>query len=327
MENSPLVTIIVPMYGVEQYIGQCIDSLILQTYKNIEIILVDDGSPDNSGVIADNYAANDKRVHVIHQENSGVSVARNSGLDRATGSYVCFVDGDDALAEDFVEYMLGLAIENDADFVLSTKILMAADHRDSSQAQIDIWSPEKATAELLYPEIQIGSWNKLYRLDLIKDNGLRFLPEYFMGEGLNFITSVAQLARKIVATSRRVYYYRIGTGTSATTRLSVEKMKNALAAIDNIRKNLVLKSPHVLVALEFHYWLTSFAALDYVLDKKNDADKDFYEHCLGVVKEKSFQLLLNAKISPKFKLKTAIIWVSPGFAISVLKLKRKLSHK
>ena len=95
MNNTPKVSVIIPVYNVEKYLQKCLDSVINQTYKNLEIICVDDGSPDNSGGILDAYAQNDSRIIVIHQENAGVSAARNRGLDAATGEYIAFVDSDD----------------------------------------------------------------------------------------------------------------------------------------------------------------------------------------------------------------------------------------
>ena len=109
MNNNPLISIIVPCYNVERYVEQCIRSIMGQSYKNIEIITVDDGSPDNSSQILDKLANEDSRIKVIHKQNAGVSAARNSGLDVATGDYVVFVDGDDYLAPDYVDYMLQLA--------------------------------------------------------------------------------------------------------------------------------------------------------------------------------------------------------------------------
>lgn len=110
-----LISIIVPVYKTEQYIKKCIDSLINQTYTNLEIILVDDGSPDGCPQICDEYAAKDKRIRVIHKENGGLSDARNCGLDSALGGYVAFVDSDDYVAENYVAYLVGLAERHDAD--------------------------------------------------------------------------------------------------------------------------------------------------------------------------------------------------------------------
>ena len=107
MDNE-LISIVIPIYNVEKYIEKCLDSVIKQTYKNIEIILVDDGSPDNCGKICDSYANNDKRIQVIHKENGGLSDARNVGIERANGKYITFVDSDDYIELDYIEYLYTL---------------------------------------------------------------------------------------------------------------------------------------------------------------------------------------------------------------------------
>ena len=103
---GPLVSIVVPIYNVEKYIDKCVDSIINQTYKNLEIILVDDGSPDNCGDIADKYAELDNRIKVIHKSNGGLSDARNAGLDISTGEFICFIDSDDYVEMDMIEKTL-----------------------------------------------------------------------------------------------------------------------------------------------------------------------------------------------------------------------------
>ena len=103
--KNKMVSIIIPIYNVEKYSDECITSVINQTYKNIEIILVDDGSPDNCGKICDNYALKDKRIKVIHEKNGGLSFARNTGLNIATGEYVYFLDSDDYLTDNAIELL------------------------------------------------------------------------------------------------------------------------------------------------------------------------------------------------------------------------------
>ncbi|MCR5522214.1 MAG: glycosyltransferase [Clostridia bacterium] len=110
-----LITVIVPVYKVEKYLRRCVDSILAQTYTNLEIILVDDGSPDNCGKICDEYAENDSRIKVIHQKNGGLSAARNAGLDIATGDYIGFVDSDDYIERDMYESLYISATRNDAD--------------------------------------------------------------------------------------------------------------------------------------------------------------------------------------------------------------------
>ena len=116
--NQGLVSIIVPVYKAEKYIHQCIDSLLAQTYRNIEVILVDDGSPDNCGKICDEYAAKDCRVKVIHQQNGGVSVARQTGIDHATGEYSIHADPDDWVEPNMIEELVTKAVADNADMVI-----------------------------------------------------------------------------------------------------------------------------------------------------------------------------------------------------------------
>ena len=118
-EQNDLVSVIVPIYKVEEYLRECVDSIINQTYKNLEIILVDDGSPDKCGEICDEYARNDSRITVYHKENGGLSDARNYGIDRCNGEYITFVDSDDVLKSNFVETLMGLIEEYDADVAVS----------------------------------------------------------------------------------------------------------------------------------------------------------------------------------------------------------------
>jgi len=115
--SKPLVSVIVPVYKVEKYINRAVDSLINQTYRNLEIILVDDGSPDGCPSICDNYAKQDHRIKVIHKQNGGLSDARNSGISIATGEYITFVDSDDYVAENYIEILASRAISNNADIV------------------------------------------------------------------------------------------------------------------------------------------------------------------------------------------------------------------
>lgn len=117
--NNELISVIIPVYQVEKYLVRCLESVVNQTYKNLEIILVDDGSTDASGEICDEYAEKDDRIKVIHKENGGLSSARNAGLDIAQGEYIAFVDSDDWVTTDYVEYLYEILIRNDADFSMA----------------------------------------------------------------------------------------------------------------------------------------------------------------------------------------------------------------
>lgn len=117
MENQPLISVIIPVYNVEEYLRECVDSVLKQTYQNFEVILVDDGSTDSSGDICDEYVGNDERVSVVHQKNGGLSVARNTGLAESNGKYVYFLDSDDYIAENAFEILLSIAEKDNSDIV------------------------------------------------------------------------------------------------------------------------------------------------------------------------------------------------------------------
>ena len=173
MENKK-ISVIVPIYNVENYLNRCIDSIINQTYKKLEIILVDDGSPDNCGKICDEYAKKDSRIKVIHKENGGVSSARNAGLNIATGDYIGFVDGDDWIELDMYEYLLGLSIKYKADisrcsFVYNDNI------GNISKENIKIIKNEDALINCINGNFEEGVvWNKLYRRFIFQN--IRFEP-------------------------------------------------------------------------------------------------------------------------------------------------------
>ena len=122
MNEEIKVSVIVPIYNVAHFLPTCLDSILSQDHTNLDVILVDDGSKDTSGCIADEYAQKDTRIRVIHKANGGVSVARNTGMDVAQGEYICFVDGDDYLSNDYVSHLLGMATKYHVDVAVTTRM-------------------------------------------------------------------------------------------------------------------------------------------------------------------------------------------------------------
>lgn len=209
---SEKVSIVVPVYKVEKYIGVCINSLIKQTYKNLEIILVDDGSPDNSGAICDRFAEADSRITVIHKENGGVSQARNAALEIMTGNYVTFVDGDDYVAENFIECMYNALINNDAD--ISTcghfrvefggeikSIYSLSDDPDDVICKTGI---ESLTDMFYGKTCSASSGSKLYKKQFFDE--LKF-PGYVMGEDTYIVYHAFSKAKIVAHTNKPLYYY------------------------------------------------------------------------------------------------------------------------
>lgn len=170
---NSLISIVVPIYNVEQYLQKCVDSLINQTYKNLEIILVDDGSPDNCPKICDEYAKQDSRIKVIHKENGGLSDARNAGMNIATGEYISFIDSDDWIKSEMIEDMYNRMIEDNSDLVSSGVLWVDEDGveiRNATVSENCVLNTEQAMSELINDgKLKQHVWNKLYKADLIKN--------------------------------------------------------------------------------------------------------------------------------------------------------------
>lgn len=171
MEN-PLVSIVVPVYNVEDFIVRCVDSILCQTYSNIEVILVDDGSQDRSSEICDVYANKDSRVKVVHQSNGGISSARNCGIKNANGDFLMFVDGDDFVEKDYCAYALKLALEYKVDIVsfgYNDFYTDRIERQTIKENEERILTKEEALLELNGGKILSFAWNKIYRSSLFAD--------------------------------------------------------------------------------------------------------------------------------------------------------------
>lgn len=215
------VSIVVPIYNAEQFLASCVDSILNQTYPNIEILLVNDGSKDTSGTICDNYAKQDSRVKVFHRENSGVSATRNWGIEQATGEYLMFVDSDDALEPDTIEKNLALAKEHNLDMVIYSFRYHFVDDKLEKPNQ-----PEKSYfgeaagffencfTTLLELELINPPWNKLIRKAVVDEKKIRFHKDFSICEDMAFSAQVLANCQR-VGLNRDMYYhyYLKSTGT------------------------------------------------------------------------------------------------------------------
>ena len=164
MDNSPVISIIVPVYKVEQYLDKCVRSITGQTYRNLDIILVDDGSPDSCGEMCDRFAEEDSRIRVIHKQNGGLSSARNAGMKIAKGAYFAFVDSDDWIEPDMYEVMMKTALEKDAEMVSVGHYIDYTDRSDiSSNPDLTAYDEDILTEFIKCSFGGCLAWNKLYR--------------------------------------------------------------------------------------------------------------------------------------------------------------------
>lgn len=211
MENN-LISIIVPVYNVEKYIEQCLESLINQSYRNLEILLIDDGSTDKSGEICDNYSEKDNRIRVIHKTNGGLSDARNTGLDIARGAYIGFVDSDDYIALEMYEQLYKLCEKYNADLAAARFIEFDGTRLDNLDFTNDIVVLKNNEMLGLHIkgygdyEVSFSVWDRLYRKDII--GKIRF-PKGRCYEDIMFTTQIFARAKLCVYFDKPLYYYRV----------------------------------------------------------------------------------------------------------------------
>jgi glycosyltransferase involved in cell wall biosynthesis len=319
-----LVSIIIPAYNVEKYIEKCLSSILEQTYTNIEVIIVNDGSIDKTGRIIDSISNQDGRIRVIHKKNAGVSDARNSGIEISTGDYLVFVDGDDYLAQDYVGYMLSLVQKTGADFCLSKCCYTQKDEKQAERETVEKFEPQDATALLLSPAVIVGCWNKVYKRSFLVDNNLKFSTTLFYGEGLSFITTASQLSNSVGVGNRKVYYYRRNNEASATTRFNIEKMYNGEKALETIRKQLMINSQKINIMIDLHLFLFYLGAIVKIkanhLEKKNQQD---YKRWKSYLRHNTFKLMTKKEISLYRKMMLVGGCVSPWMMMKLDTYRRR----
>lgn len=260
-EFFPLVSVIIPVYNVAPYLREALDSVVHQTYSNQEILIVDDGSTDGSGEICEEYRSDD-RVQVIHQENRGLSAARNTGLDRAVGEYIAFLDSDDAWCPDFIEKMLE-AIGNVDIVVCRYEVhqlrLDSMWKKIEPTAAKDFYGREEALWALANGTINVSVWNKLYRRDLWKET--RF-PEGHNYEDIETTYRIFGMCRNICFLDQPLYLHRRRPGsiTNTATKKNLEDRKLAYEHLEafvesNIPEIFSQKHLNKVRQTRLHGWL------------------------------------------------------------------------
>ena len=205
----PEISVIVPVYKVEKYIHRCIDSILAQTFTDFELILVDDGSPDRCGEICDEYATKDKRIVVIHQENAGVSAARNVGLSAADGQYICFIDSDDVIDSEYCQVLYDMLQQGSYDFSACATQRFSGDEPSVEQGEIVLTTYTNVDFLMgqINRESEIGPWNKLFRRDAIKK--IRFREDRRYEDVVFSVDLAINLQNGVIFTTRPLYYYRM----------------------------------------------------------------------------------------------------------------------
>lgn len=239
MEND-LISVVVPIYKVEKYLEKCISSITNQTYKNLQIILVDDGSPDGCGAICDESAEKDKRIIVIHKENGGLSDARNKGIEVATGKYITFIDSDDFISANYIEALYKLIIDNNAEISIIGLTVTPEDIEPEFKnhvSEIEVLDNKTAIKEMLYNrKFSVSACGKMYLTRYFDD--VRYpIGKYF--EDLFTTYKVLNKAKLIVYSNYIGYFYVRRTGSILISNFSIKNM-DAIEALLQIKRNIPL---------------------------------------------------------------------------------------
>lgn len=281
MDRNPLISVIVPVYNVEKLLPRCLDSIQAQTYENLEIILVDDGTKDRGGIICDEYAAKDPRIKVIHKENGGLSSARNAGLDIAQGEYIAFVDSDDWIEPEMYRHMLHLAEKYDA------KLVCAGRYDVSEKTGVKkvglcpkkeecIPAEELVGRIFLWDGLDSAAWDKLYHRSLLED--IRY-PVGRVNEDLPVTYRIVLKAEKAVLCDRPFYNYFHRAGSITTEKKITEKTfhfsQHAAQVYDHIRREYPALEPQAA-----YLRVRSLAHILMLLDQaKPETRKKFVGEC------------------------------------------------
>lgn len=299
-----LVSVIIPVYKVEEYLPRCVHSVLAQSYQNIEIILVDDGSPDGCGALCDRFAAIDSRIQVVHKENGGISSARNAGIHIATGEYICFVDSDDWVSECFVERLVYAIESTEAD-------LAACDFqkidREEKIRDIEAGKPEIITEQKYYCALIEESYagyvcNKLFRISILRQNELLLDEKIFVGEDLVFTVEYLKYSEKVAYLKEGLYYY-FSRPDSMTSSIRLSKRHlTVLDAREAVLRTIQEENPEN-TDIVISSYLSHLTKTRFLLEPVKKDWEEEYQYVLQKIKEYRTKILLLKQVSLKDKAK------------------------
>ena len=312
-----MVSIIVPIYKVEKYLPRCIESILNQTYIDIEVILVDDGSPDKCGEICDEYANSDSRIKVIHQPNRGVSAARNAGLDIAKGEYIGFCDPDDFITPDMYGKMIGVMDHYHVDMVICGYDYYDENYQKDESRSYPIKNQDLLTQEMVYsklsdmpPTIRHGVVNKLFRKSLLEN--LNFETTLHSAEDGNFLLDYLKRVQSAVFIHEPFYKNLVRNGSATHGGLNIRSLRDSFKV-----HNRMYSDTATLFPLQKHHALAFL--LDVCTLKYNEAksrvdntEKDvcgLLKDMRKFIRRKSLSCLYNPEIHWKTKIYYLLLWI------------------
>lgn len=304
VQNSPVISIIIPVYNTEPYLRKCIDSILKQTFIDLECLLIDDGSSDKSPEICDEYAGKDNRVIVVHQKNAGVSAARNTGIQAARGKYIAFVDSDDYVLQGMYYSLLNEMVHEEKDtsccgYVHNGKEYVPSFNLDNISTAGIVYHLEN---RLLFGLV----WNKIYNLEIINNHSVRFIAGCSFGEDMIFNLQYFSKINSICCINRALYFYNDNTDSitkfKPTHSQCLTRFLNVSSNIIQLQENTSENFINRLLALDFQKVILLMQSLYYPRQmsyyersKMIKSIKQFFVHhpALGTFKKNIYFILYN----------------------------------
>jgi glycosyltransferase involved in cell wall biosynthesis len=314
------VSIIIPVYNVEKFILKTVESVINQDYKNVEIILVDDGSPDNSAQIIDELAEKDNRIICLHKENGGVSSASNAGLKIATGEYVTFIDGDDWVEPNYISYLLNLVEKNKCE--IGMNINNFSDYSMNSSDKEYVVKAEKAIEWIYLGDIFVAVWNKIYKMSFLKDNHILFDEKIWYGEGMLFNIDCLQFVDK-VAVGEKSVYHQVSNPNSAMRKFNVESNLCGIRSLEIQKDHWKKSNPAIVDAWNYHRRAFNLSIARGLL--KSNMEKEYQELYNSCIHNLRSHLWVSLKVPISLREKLSYVaWAIIPEVMSKRCKKRKL---
>lgn len=316
---SELISVVVPVYNVENYLDECIVSIINQSYFNIEIILVNDGSSDKSYDICEKYKSLDSRIKVIHKENGGLSSARNKGLELARGEYIVFIDSDDYIKNDYILLLYESISKMNSDISICEFELIIKEsikEKNISLNPRNIYSNIEVLKKTLLGEVECYAWNKMYKTALLKENDI-YYPEGKLYEDIPTFIKILLKAKRISFVKEQLYSYRIREGsiTFEKNRKLINDFNYAINKANFLIEDIIAKNKIEEELMNFNIMLC-IMNLNNLAKYTNYKNKIFYKEYRNIFNKRYLDYTIFSVIKNKYILKR----VKRDFILFKLKL-------
>ncbi len=317
----PLISIIVPVYNVESYLEKCINSIINQSYKNLEIILVNDGSKDRSGEICDFYASKDDRIKIINKSNGGLSDARNCGLEVAKGEYIAFIDSDDWVDKDLYKILYELIIKYNSDISVCSFKKAVSEGENLNNINDEVVYTNITALEKIYADDGVDmvvAWNKLFKKDILI--GEKF-PKGKIHEDVFLIPRLMYKAKSIAYTNKELIYYRVNPNSITNSEFNIKRLDyiEALESTSRFYKDNNLDELYI-KSVTAHIEAILSMSIDVKKSLKFGKDEIFTRF---IEKINENELIIKKYMNKKTKLKIKLFKNSPNLFVNLFLLKDK----